>query len=69
MEVKVSSQETFEPFRTEIRKGSTLVEASAGTGKTYTLVTIVLRPQNPKTPDILKIINYIIIWKALELKY
>ena len=43
MEVKVSSQETFEPFRTEIRKGSTLVEASAGTGKTYTLVTIVLR--------------------------
>jgi len=43
MEVMVSRQVTFEPFRAEIRKGTTLVEASAGTGKTYTLVTIVLR--------------------------
>lgn len=33
----------FDPVRTEIRKGVNLIEASAGTGKTYAIAMLVLR--------------------------
>jgi exodeoxyribonuclease V beta subunit len=33
----------FDPVNTELRKGTSLIEASAGTGKTYTIAMLVLR--------------------------
>ncbi|WP_411728611.1 exodeoxyribonuclease V subunit beta [Methyloglobulus sp.] len=33
----------FDPVLTELRKGTSLIEASAGTGKTYTIAMLVLR--------------------------
>ena len=35
--------EDFDPVTTELRKGISLIEASAGTGKTYTIAMLVLR--------------------------
>jgi exodeoxyribonuclease V beta subunit len=33
----------FDPFSADIKSGTTLIEASAGTGKTYTITSLVLR--------------------------
>ncbi|MEQ1546465.1 exodeoxyribonuclease V subunit beta [Methyloglobulus sp.] len=35
--------EDFDPVNTELRKGTSLIEASAGTGKTYAIAMLVLR--------------------------
>lgn len=34
---------TFDPVQTELRQGVNLIEASAGTGKTYAIAMLVLR--------------------------
>ena len=39
----MTAPESFDPSSTELEKGVSLLEASAGTGKTYTLARIFLR--------------------------
>ncbi len=41
--VKTSAPTTYDLVRTPLQPGSTLIEAAAGTGKTYTIVGIVIR--------------------------